>query len=259
MTEEKKDIEKWEERHEVIKPLPPVSNSPAALMQTAKAVGMGIEEFKEMLELQVKWEDRESKKAFVAAMSAFKADPPVIRKDKVNKQFGSKYSSIDALVNPAIPYLGKYGLSHNWQYSKDGENPQVTCTITHKQGHSESVTMSAPPDVSGGNSKNSLQQIKSTQTYLKIATFEAVTGLVSQEANLDDDGNASGEAGVSNEDREVINNITDHKKLEAFWKANKGRNTKDFKEFNALVTTRKAEIEAAKAKDDSIREPGQEG
>lgn len=187
------DIAKFEERHQSGSAIVPIDNSPAALMQVAMSKGMDLDKLEKMLDLQTKWEERESKKAYTKAMSSFKADPPSIYKDKTNKQFGSKYSSIDALVNPAIPHLSKYGLSHSWDYGEpDPKQVVVTCTITHELGHSESVKMSAPPDTSGGGSKNPIQQIKSTQTYLKIATFEAVTGLVSQEANLNDDGNAAG-------------------------------------------------------------------
>ena len=190
--ETESDTAKFAERSPESMPVP-VDNSLTSVMQIAIQKNYAPEFIEKMMDLQERHEANQAKKAFTKAMAAFKADPPTICKDKINKQFGSKYSSIDALVNPAIPYLSKYGLSHSWQYGEPAEKQVVvTCTITHELGHSESVTMSAPPDTSGGNSKNPIQQIKSTQTYLKIATFEAVTGLVSQEANLNDDGNASG-------------------------------------------------------------------
>jgi len=172
-----------------------VNNGPSAMIALAVQQGTDLTQLERLLDLQIKWEANEAKKAYVEDMALFKNDPPDIYKDKVNKQFGSKYSSIDALVNPTIPQLSKYGLSHRWDYPKmdDPKLVGVTCILTHKLGHSESVTMYAPPDTSGGNSKNPIQQIKSTMTYLKIATFEAVTGLVSREANRDDDGNGSQE------------------------------------------------------------------
>jgi len=183
------------------------ATTPAQLLNLAIDKGTDIEKLSQLMELQIKWEERESRKAFVRAMAMFKADPPSIYKDKTNKQFSSKYSSIDALVNPTIPYLSKHGLSHSWQYSESPTGtPQVTCTLTHELGYSESVTDSAPPDTSGGGSKNAIQQKKSTQTYLKIATFEAVTGLVSQEANLDDDGNG---AGVIYVDEKQLSSVVD--------------------------------------------------
>ena len=169
------------------------NGSPASLMmQAIQSKGdVDLDKMKQLLEIQKDWESNEAKKAFVVAMTAFKQDPPSIYKDKENKQYNSKYTSIDALVNPTIPHLSKNGLSHNWEYGQDGENIVVTCVLTHELGHSLSVTMESPPDKSGA--KNTIQQIRSTHTYLKIATFEAVTGLVSREGNVDDDGNSAGE------------------------------------------------------------------
>lgn len=168
---------------------------PASLIEMALARGAdekALEKLEKVLELQERWEANEARKAYVVAMAEFKKEAPAIIKDKENSQFKSRYSSIDALVNSAIPVLSKNEISHSWTFGMlENGWPSVTCILTHSKGHSEKVTMSAPPDTSGGNSKNPIQQIKSTNTYLKIATFEAVTGLVSREGNLDDDGNAS--------------------------------------------------------------------
>jgi hypothetical protein len=110
-----------------------------------------------------------------------------VTKDKANKQYGSKYTSIGNMFNTVTPRLSKYGFSVNFEVQQ-AEMITVTCIVTHKLGHSESVSMSAPPDGSG--SKNTLQQIKSTLTYLRAATFESAIGIASSDANLDDDGNS---------------------------------------------------------------------
>ena len=64
----------------------------------------------------------------------------------------------------------------------------VTCTLTHEQGHSESVTLSAPFDTSG--SKNAIQAIGSTITYLERYTLLAITGLSA--SDMEDDGAKGG-------------------------------------------------------------------
>ncbi|WP_241085163.1 hypothetical protein [Candidatus Vondammii sp. HM_W22] len=65
-------------------------------------------------------------------------------------------------------------------------------------------------------SKNPIQQIKSTITYLKIATYEAVTGIASTEGNVDDDGNGSGsETKYITEDQALkINALIDDNNLD---------------------------------------------
>jgi hypothetical protein len=131
----------------------------------------------------------EAQRAYYEAKAAFKAVAPSITKDKENKQYGSTYASIGNVVNVANEALSKHGLDASWNYDQ-GDKIKVTCTLRHVLGHSESVSLLAPPDTSG--QKNPLQQIKSTLTYLKLATFEAVTGIATKEGNADDDGNASG-------------------------------------------------------------------
>ena len=65
----------------------------------------------------------------------------------------------------------------------------VTCKITHELGHSEETSLSAPADSSG--SKNAIQAIGSTITYLQRYTLLALTGLATHEQ--DDDAQAVSE------------------------------------------------------------------
>lgn len=256
-------VERFDERHQSAEVSVPVDNSLTSIMQIAIQKNYAPEFIEKMMELQERHEATQAKKAFTKAMAAFKADPPTIFKDKTNKQFGSKYSSIEALVNPAIPYLSKYGLSHSWQYGDPAEKQVVvTCTITHELGHSESVKMSAPPDTSGGNSKNPIQQIKSTQTYLKIATFEAVTGLVSQEGNLSDDGNAAGKMdlleqwGIKCDEMGVVAKSVDEVKL--WWKQNAPQIKKELSKASAAKIYDKIVAYRNKLKIPE-KEPGNDG
>jgi hypothetical protein len=52
-----------------------------------------------------------------------------------------------------------------------------------------------------------LQQIRSTITYLQNATFQAVTGVISQDANQDDDGNGSGSTESTIDEKQVADLI----------------------------------------------------
>jgi hypothetical protein len=56
--------------------------------------------------------------------------------------------------------------------------------VTHELGHSAQTSLTAPPDASG--SKNSIQAIGSTVSYLQRYTFMAITGLAAKDQ--DDDG-----------------------------------------------------------------------
>jgi ERF superfamily protein len=169
-------------------PMPDVT--PTQMVAIAVQRGADLAYVKELMDLQERWEANQARKAFNAALAAFKKNPPVVVKDMLNKQYGSKYSSLGNLVNVVNAALGEHGLSASWDPVVSGDVIKVTCILEHIDGHSKRVTIEGPRDVSGA--KNTLQQIRSTLTYLKGDTFEAVTGIASKVANVDDDGNGAG-------------------------------------------------------------------
>ncbi len=81
--------------------------------------------------------------------------------------------------------LSKHGLSASWTTKQNGAI-LVTCKITHILGHSEETTLSAPSDTSG--SKNAIQAIGSTITYLERYTLLALTGLATEDQDNDGQG-----------------------------------------------------------------------
>jgi hypothetical protein len=172
---------------------------------------------------QDRWEKREAEKAFIVALNAFKADAPRITKTR-EVSFGvGKTAYKHALSGVASEVIGealaKVGISHRWDVLQfDGGKIKVTCILTHALGHSERVAMEATADTSG--SKNSIQAIGSTVSYLQRYTLFASTGLVPKDA--DDDGRGGGathamEPKARDEFAFAIDAATDKKKLEALW------------------------------------------
>jgi hypothetical protein len=170
---------------------PALAREPAQIYSLVERIMMDkdipIERANQALEFYQKVEAEQARKAFLEAKAAFKANAPVIIKDKQNSQFNnSAYASIGNVVNTVNEALAKHGLDASWDYDQ-GDRIKVTCILRHVLGHAERVTLTAPPDKSG--SKNELQQIKSTITYLRLATYEAATGIATKEGAADDDGN----------------------------------------------------------------------
>jgi len=186
--------------------------TPVSFMNTAIAKGLDVTQIEKMLDLQAKYEAMEAKKAYTKAMSDFKAVPLVITKDKDNKQYNSRYTSIGNLVNTVLPVMSKFGLSHKWEIEQTEQLIIITCVVTHLMGHSEFTKMSAPPDKSG--SKNTIQQIKSTRTYLQGATFESAMGLASSDSNFDDDGNGAGLEFITPEQVKTITDLINAQKID---------------------------------------------
>ena len=193
---------------------------PMQLLQIAVAQGADIDKLEKLMALQERWEANEAKKAYVAAMNAFKEEAPVVRRDKQNKQYNSMYVSLPQLVSTISPFLSKHGLSFRWDHDQsNGAAITVTCIVTHEMGHSEKVTMTGPADTSG--QKNAIQQIKSTVTYLKAVTLESITGLASTDANLDDDGNGGNtgmDESVKADYEAAIDALVDKPSAEKLWK-----------------------------------------
>lgn len=171
-----------------------VAATPAALLQMAVQQGADLQKLEKLMELQERWEKNEARKAYVAAMNEFKANPPEISKNKHVKfetQKGTTeydHATLHHVVNVITESLSKYGLSHRWTTEQvDGGTIRVTCVITHVQGHSESTTLQASADQSGG--KNNIQALGSTVTYLQRYTLLAATGMAAKDS--DDDGSGS--------------------------------------------------------------------
>ena len=157
--------------------------TPSVLLQMAMDQGADLDKLERLMELQQKWEDNEAKKAFTVAMASFRATCPEIVKDK--KGHNSKYASLAHSLKVIKPHLSNHGLSHSWKTKQDPNGLiTVTCFVTHELGYQEETSMSANADTSG--SKNSIQAMGSTVSYLERYTLYALLGLAS--TDQDDDG-----------------------------------------------------------------------
>lgn len=167
--------------------------NPMTMLQIAVQRGDDLQKLEKLMDLQQRWEEHAARKAYITAVAGFKAEPIRILKSKqVNIPGGAKFAhaTLADVVDGAVPQLSHYGLSHRWETQQDGNSIAVTCILTHEQGHSERVTLSAPADDSG--KKNTIQQIASTVTYLERYTFMAITGLAAKD--MDDDARGAGPA-----------------------------------------------------------------
>lgn len=164
--------------------------NPMQMLGHAVQAGMPIETLRELMKLKQEWEADEARKAFVAAMAAFKANPPELVKDKHVEFTTSKgttaydHATLGGICAAIIKGLAAHGISHRWETAQQEGRIKVTCVLTHAQGHSESVSLHSAADDSGG--KNSIQAIGSAVTYLQRYTLLAATGLAA--LDQDDDG-----------------------------------------------------------------------
>ena len=171
------------------KPVEVSQPTPMGMLDVAVRRGAGIEELSKLMDLQDRWERNEARKAFVVAFSQFKSEAIIVLKNKDvtdGPLRGKSYAELHSVVNAVTPALSKYGLGASWKLTKDEKDwLEVTCTLTHSLGHSESVSMGGPPDT--GGAKSPIQARASTISYLERYTLKAVCGVAEQ--GEDDDCN----------------------------------------------------------------------
>ncbi len=164
--------------------------SPSEMIKTAVSNGADLEKIEKLLILQERWEANEAKKAYHRAMADFKVNPPKINKDKKVSFHTEKgttsynHATLANVTQKINSELSKYGLSASWKTNQSNESITVTCKITHVLGHSEETSLTAGRDKSG--SKNDIQALGSTITYLERYTLLAMVGLATYDQ--DDDG-----------------------------------------------------------------------
>lgn len=172
------------------------SPTPAELLRIAMDRGANLDLLERLMALHERHEANEARKAFVDDMAAFKREPLDIFKRKevgyTTKDgdfVGYKHAELSDVVAVVVPALARHGFSHRWDVKQEQGRVIVTCIVTHKAGHSESLTMDAAPDDSG--KKNKIQQVASAVTYLQRYTLLGITGTAAK--GMDDDGAGSEE------------------------------------------------------------------
>lgn len=222
--------------------------TPADLLALAVQQGADLDKLERLMALQERWEAGQARKAYNEAFSAFKAEAVRIIKNRnvtAGPLSGKKYAELFAVVNAVTPALSAHGLSAAWSITKDEKDwLEVTCTLKHVGGHTESVSMGGPPDA--GGAKNAIQARASTVSYLERYTLKAITGLSEQE----DDNDGGGSAPVNEADAEPLAKLQaaaqrGEKALQAEfqasavsdagWKANRGRLVAEAKAVDKLA------------------------
>lgn len=172
-------------------PMPqvPAVVTPMAMIDRAIASGASPDTLEKLLALQERWEASQARSEFDEAIAAAKAEiRPVIKTQKASFDTSKghteyAYEDLAAVADAVDPILTKHGLSYRYQSKVDGMMVSVTCILSHRRGHREETTLTAGNDTTG--SKNAIQAVGSTVTYLQRYTLKLALGLA---ATKDSDG-----------------------------------------------------------------------
>ena len=123
-----------------------------------------------------------------AALLAAQAEMPVVKRDAANPHFKSKYASLQAFTEAALPILHKHGLS--WTVTTDPPNGHgfvvFVGTLANAAGEDIEYRLPMQPDSAKP------QAMGSAITYARRYLLGMVTGVATED---DDDGNAASGTG----------------------------------------------------------------
>lgn len=211
-------VERIEVPTELAQQMHPVTNlTPMQMAYQLIQNGADLGSVKEMLAMSRELAAEEAKRAFDAAMSAAKAEIPVISKNRrvgfehKNGEGETNYSHEDLgqIARTVDPILSKHGLSYRYRSQQGEGRVTITCILSHRDGHFEETVLSAAPDASG--KKNAIQQTGSAITYMQRYTLKLALGLA---AASDDDGAASSQPDLISEKQaldlnDLINSVVE--------------------------------------------------
>jgi hypothetical protein len=162
-----------------------VQNNPHSLIAQAIDKGLDVNALEKLLELQQRWDADKARKSFFAAFTSFQANCPDLRKTKqvAFNQTSYHYAPLADITRQIGKALKENELSYRWEIKDTEKEIQVTCLISHIDGHTERTTMSAQADTSGA--KNAIQARASTVTYMQRYTLIGALGLSTADSDID--------------------------------------------------------------------------
>ena len=93
-------------------PEPTLVVSPRSLLERAISSGAGVDVIERLMDMQERWEATQARKAFNAAIAAFKKSPPAILKN-VEVGYGKtsyKHEDLSEVLAAVDPALAEHGL-----------------------------------------------------------------------------------------------------------------------------------------------------
>lgn len=179
-------VEKIESSRAPLAPAESRALSPMEMLSVALESGKPPETIDKFMQLAERWDKNQARKAFDQAIAHAKAEIPVVIKSAKGHN-EKKYADFAAIARAVDPIISKFGLSYRFRTVQD-DKIKVTCVLSHEAGHYEETTLAGPADTTG--SKNAIQAIGSTLTYLQRYSLVQALGLAAAE---DDDGKAAGQ------------------------------------------------------------------
>jgi hypothetical protein len=158
--------------------VPPQTLSPYhPMMATALEKGQ-IDGLERLYELQERWEDRQARDAFYAAMALFQAECPAITKSRQGSK--AKYAPLEEVEKIIKPILSKHGFSVSYDTERVDGLLTAYATVRHRQGHSEIMGRSSTQFLQASATRGGMTQTQAdagTITFLQRYVLKTALNL----------------------------------------------------------------------------------
>ena len=181
----------------------------AVIERAARDPQVDVAKMEKLMELQERYQARQAKIEFDAAMAEMQPDLPSVgeRGNAANRYTYALWEDINAAIKPV---LKRHGFALSFRTSFD-DGIAVTGVLSHRSGHREETTIKLPADSSGN--KNAVQAVASSVSYGKRYTAGALLNLTSH--GEDDDAFAAAQPSYDiTEWRDAIAAATDKSELD---------------------------------------------
>ena len=174
----------------------PVDNSPSGLLRLAVERNLDVDKLQQFMGLEREYRADVAKAAYHKAMSKFNGLKKNVKHNRKGKTAGNapfSYADYATLVAAVTPWMEQCGLTfdHRQDAPVMGDKGvlwiNVTCTIKHKEGHTEQYPFPAMPDMRLDGKVSPSQLIQLSITYAKRQTLSMGLGLATEEDKEDDD------------------------------------------------------------------------
>lgn len=163
--------------------------------RAARDPSIDIDKLQRLLDMREAAEQRQTERAFDAAMSAAQAEMRPVTRDANNPQTRSRYATYFAMDQALRPIYTEHGfsLSFNTRPCETAADILVLCRVAHRTGHSREYSIVMPADgrgIKGGEMMTRTHATGSAVTYGQRYLLKMIFNVATGEA--DDDGNAAG-------------------------------------------------------------------
>lgn len=152
----------------------PTAEAPSLLniiAQTAADPTSDVAKLRALIDMQREVLAEQARVAFERDMVAVQTELPVVVRDAVNDHTRTRYARLETIDERIRPVYTRHGFSLSFDGTTQADKSiEVTCIVSHREGHSRSYKLAGELDgvgTGGKQNKTGIQAIGSTVSYLR--------------------------------------------------------------------------------------------